>query len=192
MYAGLRPLAAPAANADGSKTKEISRKHKVVISDSGLLTITGGKWTTYRDMAEDIVNKAIEVGGLPKKECQTANLRIHGYKENVDRSNYRYVYGSDYDEIEILQKENPAWAEPLHKGLDFTGSEVIWAVREEMAMTVEDVLSRRLRALFMDARASIEMAPRVAALMAKEMNKGEMWEQNEVARYKEVAQGYIL
>lgn len=158
VYAGLRPLAAPKQNADGSKTKEISRRHKVVIADSGLLTITGGKWTTYRDMAEDIVNRAIEVVGLPQKECRTATLRIHGYKENVDRSNYRYVYGSDYEDIKTIQDADPSLAEPLHEGLDFTGSEVVWAVREEMAMTVEDVLFRRLRAVFMDARASIEMA----------------------------------
>ncbi|MCD7938552.1 MAG: glycerol-3-phosphate dehydrogenase/oxidase [Tannerellaceae bacterium] len=191
VYAGLRPLAAPSQDGDG-KTKEISRRHKVEISDSGLLTITGGKWTTYRDMAEDIVNKAIEVAGLPKKECRTQTLKIHGYKENVDRSNYAYVYGSDYGEIKALVNEDPELARPLHSGLDFIGAEVVWGVRKEMAMTVEDVLSRRLRALFMDARASIEMAPQVAALMAKEMGKDEIWQQNEVARYTELAKGYLL
>ncbi|MCU6167557.1 FAD-dependent oxidoreductase, partial [Enterobacter roggenkampii] len=91
VFAGLRPLAAPKKGTDGQKTKEISRSHKIVISDSGLITITGGKWTTYRDMAEDVVNRALPIGSLPRKECVTRDLKIHGYKENVDRSDFSYV-----------------------------------------------------------------------------------------------------
>ncbi len=193
VYAGLRPLAAPARNADGSKTKEISRKHKLVVSDnSGLITITGGKWTTYRDMAEDVVNNAITVGKLPRKECVTQTLRIHGYKENVDRSNYRYVYGSDWEKIEALEKENPLYREKLHPRLDLTVSEVIWAVREEMAMTLDDVLARRLRALFMDARAAIDMAPKVAAIMAEEMGKSQDWVDDQIEMFTRLAKDYLL
>jgi len=192
VFAGLRPLAAPKSGADGGKTKEISRSHKIVVSDSGLMTITGGKWTTYRDMAEDIVNKSIEVAKLPKKECVTRSLRIHGYKENVDRSNFNYVYGSDYEKIQKLQKDNPELAHKLHNRMDYTAAEVVWAVREEMALTVEDVLARRFRALFLDARAAIDMAPEVASVMAKEMGKDSAWEKQQVDDFVSLAQHYLL
>ncbi|MDL2303296.1 glycerol-3-phosphate dehydrogenase/oxidase [Dysgonomonas sp. OttesenSCG-928-D17] len=192
VFAGLRPLAAPKNNADGTKTKEISRSHKIVISDSDLITITGGKWTTYRDMAEDVVNKAISTIGLPHKECKTRDLRIHGYKENVDRSNFNYVYGSDIDEIKKLETENPELSEKLHPSYDYTGAEVAWAVRKEMALTVEDVLARRLRALFLDARAAIDMAPKVASIMAKEMGMNTSWEKDQVSEFIELAQNYLL
>ncbi|MBK5721898.1 glycerol-3-phosphate dehydrogenase/oxidase [Dysgonomonas sp. Marseille-P4677] len=192
VFAGLRPLAAPKKGADGTKTKEISRSHKIVISDSGLITITGGKWTTYRDMAEDIVNKAILIGNLPKKECNTKKLRIHGYKENVDRSNFSYVYGSDYEKIQKLQQDQPVLAEKLHSRFDYTAAEIIWAVREEMAITVEDVLSRRLRATFLDARAAIDIAPKVASIMAKETGKDSEWEKEQVKEFIELAQHYLL
>lgn len=192
VFAGLRPLAAPKNNADGTKTKEISRSHKIVISDSGLMTITGGKWTTYRDMAEDVINKAIAVGKLEHKECNTRELQIHGYKENVDRSNFNYVYGSDIDNIQQLQKEDISLAEKLHPDYDYTASEVVWAVREEMALTVEDVLARRLRALFLDARAAIDMAPKVAAVMAKEMGKDADWQNAQINEFIDLAQHYLL
>lgn len=192
VFAGLRPLAAPKANADGTKTKEISRSHKIVISDSGLVTITGGKWTTYRDMAEDVMNKAEQVAGFAHKECKTKHLHIHGYKENVDRSNFNYVYGSDIDNIRKIEQEDSSLANKLHPGYDYTGSQVIWAVRAEMALTIEDVIARRLRTLFLDARAAIDIAPQVAAIMAKEMNKDEAWETEQVKTFTDLAQGYLL
>lgn len=192
VFAGLRPLAAPKKNSDGQKTKEISRSHKVVISDNGLITITGGKWTTYRDMAEDVVNKAISVGGLPHKACVTRGLRIHGYKENVDRSNFSYVYGSDHDKILELEKRQPELAAKLHPRMDYTASEVVWAVREEMALTVEDVLARRFRALFLDARAAIDMAPEVARIMAKEMGQTAEWEKVQANEFIDLARHYLL
>ena len=192
VFAGLRPLAAPKSSADEAKTKEISRSHKIDVSDSGLLTITGGKWTTYRDMAEDIIDRAIKELGLPHLECKTRDLRIHGYKENVDRSNFNYVYGSDLEKIVNLQKENPELAEKLHPEYDYTGAEVVWAAREEMALTIEDVLARRLRALFLDARAAIDMAPKVAGIMAKEMGKDQEWEDSQVSEFTSLAQNYLL
>lgn len=192
VFAGLRPLAAPKKDSDGKKTKEISRSHKIVISDSGLITITGGKWTTYRDMAEDVVNKAIEIGNLPYKECVSRELHIHGYKENVDRSNFDYVYGSDIDNISEIQRQQPGLARKLHSDYDYTGAEVVWAVREEMALTVEDVLARRLRALFLDARAAIDMAPEVASIMAAEISKEKEWEESQVKEFVELAQHYLL
>jgi glycerol-3-phosphate dehydrogenase len=192
VFAGLRPLAAPKKESDGKKTKEISRSHKIVISDSGLITITGGKWTTYRDMAQDVIDKGITIGGLPRKECVTKDLRIHGYKEKVDRSNFNYVYGSDIDKIVELQNQSLKFAEKLHPDYDYTVAEVLWAVREEMALTVEDVLARRFRILFLDARAAIDMAPQVASIVAIEMNKDKEWEAIQVREFVELAQHYLL
>lgn len=192
VFAGLRPLAAPKKNSDGQKTKEISRSHKIVISDNGLITITGGKWTTYRDMAEDVVNKAISVGGLSHRVCVTRELRIHGYKENVDRSNFNYVYGSDHEKILQLEQNQPELAAKLHPRMDYTASEVVWAVREEMALTVEDVLARRFRALFLDARAAIDMAPEVARIMAKEMGQTAEWEKVQTNEFIDLARHYLL
>lgn len=192
VFAGLRPLAAPSKSSGSEKTKEISRSHKIVISDSGLITITGGKWTTYRDMAKDVVDKSIRIGNLQEVECKTEQLRIHGYRENVDRSNFNYVYGSDWDSILKIEKENPELAQKLHPELDYTKSMVVWAVRQEMAQTVEDVLSRRLRALLLDARLSIEIAPTVASLMSKELNKDATWEKEQVSQFVNLAQDYLL
>lgn len=192
VFAGLRPLAAPKKSSDEKKTKEISRSHKILISENGLLTITGGKWTTYRDMAEDIINKAISVANLPFRKCITRDLPIHGYKKEVDRSRFQYVYGTDYEKILELQKENPQWANTLHPQYEYSEAEVIWAVRQEMALTVEDVLARRLRILFLDARAAIDMAPKVSSLMAKEMNRDSKWEEDQVKDFIGLAQNYLL
>lgn len=192
VFAGLRPLAAPKENSDGTKTKEISRSHKIVISNSGLITITGGKWTTYREMAEEVVDKAISIANLPNIESQTKDLRLHGYKENVDRSNFNYVYGSDIEKIEELEKQNPAYSNKIHPNYDYTISLVIWAVREEMAQSVEDVLARRFRILFLDAKAAIDMAQTVASIMAQEMGKDENWIKSQTEDFINLAQQYLL
>lgn len=192
VFAGLRPLAAPKKEADGKKTKEISRSHKIVISPSGLITITGGKWTTYRDMAEDAVNKAIAVCGLKKTHCRTKEIKIHGYLEMVDRSKFSYVYGSDYPKILKIAESSAENAEKLHPDYDYIVAEVIWAVREEMAMKLDDVLSRRLRITFLDARTALEMAPKVAAIMAKEMGKDDVWIAEQVADFSAIVQNYLL
>lgn len=192
VFAGLRPLAAPKKTTDGKKTKEISRSHKIVTSPSGLVTITGGKWTTYRDMAEDAVNRAITLCGLANVPCKTEDIMIHGYQENVDRSNYSYVYGSDYPKIREIEKESVGNSEKLHPDYDYTVAEVIWAVREEMAMALDDVLSRRLRITFLDARAAIVMAPRVAAIMKDEMGMTEEWKDQQVQEFTLLAKNYLL
>jgi len=192
VFAGLRPLAVPSKTSDETKTKEISRSHKLLVSPSGLVTITGGKWTTYRKMAEDTINLAIKTKKLEFKPCNTKTLKIHGYKENPDRSNWIYVYGSDQEEIIKLQKENPEYAEKLDEAFDFTVAEVVWAVRNEMAMKVDDVLARRVRILYLDARASVSMAPKVASIMAVELNKDKSWEEQQVQEYSEMAKAYYL
>ncbi len=192
VFAGLRPLAAPKHGTDGTKTKEISRSHKMLVSPSGLVTITGGKWTTYRKMAEDTVNAAIKTKKLPLKECRTKKLKIHGYVENPGREDRMYIYGSDREEIMKMQKEIPAYAEKIGDGADNTVAEVVWAVRREMARTVDDVLARRVRVLYLDARASIALAPKVASIMAEELGRDKAWEQQQVKEFTEMAQGYVL
>ena len=190
IFAGLRPLAAP--EEEGEKTKEISRSHKILVSISGLVTITGGKWTTYRAMAKDVINKAALLGGLEEKKCVTKHMPIHGYVKNVKREDHLYVYGSDIPELKQLIAQNSGLGEKLHPDLPYLKAEVIWAVRKEMARTIDDVLSRRTRALFLDAKASIEMAPIVAELMAKEMKKKYSWTKNQIESYTKNAKGYIL
>lgn len=191
VFAGLRPLAAPQKHADEAKTKEISRSHKLIASDSDLITITGGKWTTYRIMAEETVDLAIKRKKLQERTCKTKNLKIHGHRENPDYNHWLYVYGSDQDEILRLQKENPEYAGKLIDGYDFTVSEIVWAVRREMARTVDDVLARRIRILYLDAKASIEIAPKVAKIMAQELQKDETWEKEQIKTYTEMAKCYL-
>lgn len=192
VFAGLRPLAAPKKTTDGKKTKEISRSHKIVVSSSGLVTITGGKWTTYRDMAQDTVNRVIAVCGLMNVPCKTEDIMIHGYQQNVDHSNFSYVYGSDYPRIREIEKEAAGNSGKLHPDYDYTVAEVIWAVREEMAMTLDDVLSRRLRITFLDARVAMIMAPRVAAIMMTEMGMTEEWKDQQVRDFLLLAKNYLL
>ncbi|WP_121809935.1 glycerol-3-phosphate dehydrogenase/oxidase [Mucilaginibacter kameinonensis] len=190
VFAGLRPLAAPQ---DGSsKTKEISRSHKLIVSESGLITITGGKWTTYRKMAEDIVNQAIEIGSLKNVPCKTESLAIHGSRPNPDRSNPMFVYGNDIEKIQALYNENADWKNPVHPDSSYTKGEVIWSVRNEMARTVEDILARRTRVLFLNARLAIKMAAEVARLIAGELGKDAVWETAQINAFNETAKNYIL
>ncbi len=191
VFAGLRPLAA-SNNGDDQKTKEISRSHKIYKTKSGLITITGGKWTTYREMAEEVVDQAAKIGKLVQRKCATANLRLHGYAEKVDETVWDYVYGSDAERIsEIIQKDKKN-GEFLHQDYTFKVAHVLWAVKEEMAQTVEDVLARRLRVLFLDAKAAIEMAPKVALIMAKELNYSENWQKEQVRKFTELAKNYLM
>ncbi len=188
IFAGLRPLAAPKDKSEESK--EISRSHKIIVSDSGLITVTGGKWTTYRRMAEDTIDKAISLGKLPAKECRTKELKLHGAIENSKKNGHLQFYGSDRPEIERLISDKPALGDLLDKRLPFVKAEVIWAVRFEMARTVEDVLARRVRALFLDAEAAIDMAPKVARLIADELEKDEKWEDDQIKEFSSLARRY--
>jgi glycerol-3-phosphate dehydrogenase len=191
IFAGLRPLAAP-ENDDDTETKEISRGHKLIVSLSGLVTITGGKWTTYRKMAEDTVNEVIIVAGLENKKCLTENMPIHGYVKQIDYEDHMYIYGSDRMKLLALINKNPELSKKLHDDLPFLRGEVLWAVRFEMARNVEDVLARRVRALFLDARASIAMASEVAKIVAAELNYSEEWIEKQVEEYTKLARTYLL
>ncbi len=192
VFAGLRPLAAP--KEEGKSTKEVSRSHKIIVSETGLITITGGKWTTYRKIAEDIIDKAILKGKLPKKTCITQHLSIHGNKPTttLDRENHLYIYGSDIAKILQLQEEEPELKEKLHPDYEFTLAEIVWAVRYEMARTVDDILARRVRLLFLDARAAIEVSEKTARVIAKELGHDENWIAKEIADFKATSKGFFL
>ena len=189
LFAGLRPLAAPEEG--NAKTKEISRGHKILVSASGLVTITGGKWTTYRRMAEDTVDKVIETTKLQPQKSGTRNLPVHSSMQTTDWADHLYVYGTDKAAVLALIRENHTWGDRLHHRLDYIAAEVIWAVRHEMARNIEDVLARRLRALFLDARAAIDIAPKVACLMAKELGMDKNWEESQVIDFIHLAEGYL-
>ena len=164
VWAGIRPLV---RGGDEAHTAALSRDHVVHIDKSGLVTVCGGKWTTYRKMAEECVNQAAMLGHLEERACVTENLPIH-------------------------RSEGPGLGERLHPDLSYTAAEVVRAVRVEMARTVEDVLARRTRVLFLNARAAIEMAPMVAELMARELGVGEAWKARQVAEFEAVAANYQL
>ncbi len=190
IYAGLRPLAA--TKDKSKKTKEISRSHKIIVSNSDLITITGGKWTTYRRMAEDTVNKAIAIGKLPNFSCKTETLQIHGSKESLHNTRHLNIYGNDQDNIQKLIAETPQLGEKLHSRLPYKKAEIIWGIRNEMARTVDDILARRVRALFLDAKAAIEVAPIVASMLAKELGKDKLWQQQQINEFTTIANHYIL
>jgi glycerol-3-phosphate dehydrogenase len=189
VFAGIRPLV---RSGDSRITAALSRDHTIHIDPSGLLTTAGGKWTTYRHMAEDTVNQAVEFARLPEKPCVTAELRIHGYHEAAEQFRALSVYGADAPAVRDLGRAEPALGEPLDPALPCIGAQVVWAARVEMARTVEDVLARRCRALFLNAAAAIRMAPAVARLMARELGRDEAWQRSEVATFAALGQQYTL
>ena len=189
VFVGIRPLV---SNAQISETSQLSREHRIIVSASGMVSIAGGKWTTYRKMAEDVVNKALEVSGLIERPCRTSRLRLHGGKP-VRRESWKWEeYGSDAVYLDELVALRPELDERLHPGLPLRGIEVLWAVRYEMARTLEDVLSRRTRCLLFDARASIEVAPKVAKMMADELGEGQDWIENQEVAFRAVAEKYLV
>src|SRR5580765_4535096 len=165
IFVGIRSLVKSGA---ANNTASLSRGHTIEIDEAGLLTITGGKWTTYRHMAEDAVDQAVKLAGLDARPSITETLPIASTKMTVD------------DKDKLLPD------------LPYTSSEVIRAVREEMAQTVEDVLARRTRALFLNAKAAIETAPKVAEIMAVELNKGAEWKNSQVETFIKVADSYKI
>ncbi len=191
VYAGLRPLAAPKKDAHG-KTKEISRSHKIITSDSGLVTIIGGKWTTYRQMGEELIDVLAKIAKLNIEKSSTAHLKIHGHKENVDFNDPHYFYGSDINLLNDIISESPELGETISDDLRIIKAQVVLAVRNELARNVIDVLARRTRALFLNAKEAIRIAPTVAAIIAKELGKDKVWEEKQLQSFTEIAKGYIL
>jgi glycerol-3-phosphate dehydrogenase len=188
-FAGLRPLVGAAERGD---TSALSRDHTILVSGSGLVTVTGGKWTTYRRMGADAVTEAVHVGGLEERPSRTEDLRLHGWTEEADPAEWRSVYGSDIVALRAVCDESSELDARLHPRLPYYACEVVWAVRHEMARRVEDVLSRRTRALLLDARAATEIAPEVARLIARELGKTKQWIEAEVAAFRELAQRYLV
>lgn len=189
IFVGLRPLV---KEPNAKDTSSISREHQVTISKSGLISISGGKWTTYRKMAEDVVDQVIALGKLPKRNCKTEHLLIHGYQESEPEYPNLEYYGSDEIELAEFLKQKPNYATPLHPDYTTVEGEVIWAVQKEMARTVEDFLARRTRLLFLDVKAALSVAPKVAELMGVELDKSQDWVAEQVNVFNEIAQSYIL
>lgn len=189
-FAGLRPLVGNPDEEGG--TAALSRDHTLHISSSGLVTITGGKWTTYRRMAEDTIDQAATLAGLPDRPSPTKTLGIHGAHANAETFGALANYGSDAPAIQALTRSDPALGERLHPDRPTVAAQVVWAARHEMARTVEDVLSRRTRELLLDARASIDMAPRVAELLAAELGRDQAWQESQVDAYRALARGYLI
>ena len=187
-FAGLRPLA---GGKNCQKTAQMSREYLLSVSASGLVSITGGKWTTYRSMAVAAVDAAAKQGGLALRPSATRSLRLHGWEPPPSSAGTLAGYGSDRRLLEQLAGEHPAWQELLHPRLPYTVAEVIWAVRFEWAISVEDVLARRTRALFLDAGASREIAPLVAGLMATELGHDKAWQSRQLEIFDAVAARYI-
>jgi len=189
VFAGIRPLVRAAVVAN---TAALSRDHVIHIDSSGLMTIGGGKWTTYRHMAEDCVDQAATLAQLPERPCVTHHLSIHGSHSSAGQFGHLAVYGSDAIEIRKLIEDDARLGEPLHPALPYVKAEVIWAARHEMSRTVEDALARRTRALFLNAKAALEMAPVVADLMASELGWNEIVKAKQLAAFRDVAANYVL
>jgi glycerol-3-phosphate dehydrogenase len=189
IFAGQRPLV---KTGDGTSTAALSRDHTILIGQSGLITVTGGKWTTYRKMAEDVIDQAETVAGLESTRCHSDTMPIHGWTQAEIPEPNLAPYGSDAIRVGELIRATPGLELKLHPALPYQRGEVIWQIREEMARTVEDVLARRTRALILNARAAIEAAPLVARLAAAELGRDAAWEAAQVADFTALARGYVF
>lgn len=202
-WAGLRPLV---KQSDSGRTADLSRRHSVVHSDSGVVTVTGGKLTTYREMAADTVDHLLahvltapEIRARVRRRTRTKRLRLRGATgweaarsaaapAGLDAAAMEHLagrYGSEATAVAALVAENPSLAEPLVPGLPYLRAEALWAVRHEMATTLDDVLSRRTRARLQLRDASSAAAEAVADLMGDELGWSLERRQLEVAAYRE-------
>ncbi|MGA3031704.1 MAG: glycerol-3-phosphate dehydrogenase/oxidase [Terracidiphilus sp.] len=189
VWSGLRPL----VRKGNARTSALSRDHTILVSSSGLVTVTGGKWTTYRRMGQDTIDRAEQVASLPRRSSNTLDLKLHGWIAETAgaAAPWETVYGSDLPALNALSENDRSLHALLHPRLPFRRREVVWAARHEMARTVEDVLARRTRALFLDARAALEAAPVVAELLAQQLGRNEAWKAGDLERFQETAKGYV-
>jgi glycerol-3-phosphate dehydrogenase len=188
VFTGIRPLIKGDKSA---RTASLSRDHAIRISASGLITITGGKWTTVREMAEDCVNRAVKAAKLSATECKTKALKLHGSTPSAPASDPRSFYGSDLEAIKQLEADNIDLAAPMCDSLPICKSDIVWAVRNEMARTVEDVLARRTRSLLLDCSAALAIAPRVAQVMADELGYDADWCREQQTQFESLATNYL-
>lgn len=177
-FAGLRPLLGGAGG-----TAQLSREHAIDVSAAGLVTVAGGKWTTYRRMAEDVIDHAAGSAGLPPRPCPTARLALHGSPGAPGADGY----GTDRAEIDRL----PGATRRLHPAFTLSEAEVRHGARHEQAREVEDMLARRHRALFVDAPAAIEAAPAVAAILADELGWSARRTTESKEAFRRVAEGFL-
>lgn len=206
VFAGQRPLVHVTHRGDGDAkdaqggaapvaTKSISRHHEVMIGAGGMVTIVGGKWTTYRRMAEDTMDRVIQHCAFEARACRTHDLRLHGWLERGAHvhadADWARVYGSELDRVRAVIAERAEWSEPMDPRLPYPLGVAAWAVRAEHARRVEDVLSRRTRALLLDARAAMASAERVARVMAGELGRSEAWIADQVNDFAALARGYL-
>ncbi|MBK8518160.1 MAG: glycerol-3-phosphate dehydrogenase/oxidase [Saprospiraceae bacterium] len=166
VYAGLRPLV---KKKNITSTADLVRDHTIVVSDSGLVTITGGKWTTYRKMARDVVNRAIRTSSLHYERSQTKSLHLI-IKTNEDTTNQSVI---------------------IHPDFPYTTSDVHFAIDEEMACTLEDILARRVRLLFLDAKAAMKVAPDVCKILQTRFNHSDEWYKSELETFYLTAKKYL-
>lgn len=188
VFAGLRPLAASEKNKES--TKEISRHHKIIVSTSGLISVLGGKWTTYRKIAEDTVNTLQAVGGLPERQCNTKTLPIFGYETHSDWNDPMHYYGTESKKIIAINAKKALVS--LSEKFFITENQIIWAIQEEMAINLEDVLARRTRCLFLDAFETEKIAPKVASIIAKKLGHDNAWIKNELKQFNNLIKKYQL
>ena len=188
VFTGVRPLV---KMGEAKSTAALSRDHTIHISNSGLLTIAGGKWTTYRQMAKDCVNYAADLAGLAPRPCATERLNIHGFHKTPEKFGDLALYGADAPAIQDLFRADPTRKELLHPDMKARVGEVIWATRFEAARTVDDFLARRTRSLLLNARAAREMAPKVATLMAKELGRNQEWANEQVEAFNRISGLYL-
>ncbi len=188
VFTGIRPLV---KTADEKNTAALSRDHIIHISNSGLLTIAGGKWTTYRLMAKACVNYALSLAGLESKPCITEQLNIHGFHKTPEKFGEFALYGSDAPAVQDLVRADPIRQDRLHAALPARVGEVIWAVRFEAARNVDDFLARRTRSLLLNARAASETAPKVASIMAKELGRSHKWAKDQIESFRKISRIYL-
>jgi glycerol-3-phosphate dehydrogenase len=189
VFAGIRPLVKAA---EATSTAALSREHTIHVAKSGLLTIAGGKWTTYRKMAEDCVDHAATLARLDERPCVTRALKVHAHHPHAEQFGDLSYYGADAPALGELMSTEPALGRRLDEALPVCAAQVVWAARHEMARTVEDVLSRRTRALFLNAKAAVAMAPAVAKLLAAELGRDDAWQNEQVAQFTALARGYLV
>ena len=188
VFVGLRPL----AKVENELTTAVMpRDHKIKILPSGLIHITGGKWTTFRSMAQHAIDIAIQKAQLEFVKCKTKRLKIHGWTDIFENSHLS-CYGADAEKIKKMIQKNPALALPIHPDYPYTKAEVVFMIQNEMAQTVEDILARRIRLLFFDAKAAKESVVEVASIIAKEKNKSPEWEQQQIAYFNALANQYLI
>lgn len=190
IFTGIRPLV---KKENSENTAALSRDHTIEISDAKLLTITGGKWTTYRAMAEDAINQAAKLAELPEQKCVTEEVKIHGFEKDSAENEDLKIYGADAVEIRELIDENSELGKRLHPELPYRKAEIVWFCRNEMVQTVEDILARRTRALFLNARAAIEIAPQIADILIEELKIEftDIWREENLGNFYKTAENFL-